>query len=113
MGRVVYPRVEDSPCGTILKTRSGIRQNRRTPRPGEAMTATYSGVRPMEDPEGRLELALIEEFLLGQGYDPRGLDALPEDQRRHVLGEASVYASGKLAEIQSRALYVHEMRHQE
>jgi len=77
------------------------------------MTATYSDVRPMEDPEGRLELALIEEFLLGQGYDRRRLGALPEDQRGHLLGEASVYAAGKLAEIQSRAHYVHEMRHQE
>lgn len=67
----------------------------------------------MEDPEGRLELALIEEFLLAQGYDPRGLDALPEDQRRHVLGEASAYAAGKLAEIQARAHYVHEIRHRE
>jgi hypothetical protein len=77
------------------------------------MTATNADVRPMEDPEGRLEKALIEEFLLGHGYDPRALDALPADQRKHVLELASIYASGRLAEIQSRAHYVHEMRHQE
>ena len=77
------------------------------------MTATYADVRPMEDPEGRLERALVEEFLLGHGYDSRGLDALPADQRKHLLEAASIYASGRLAEIQSRAHYVHELRHQE
>ena len=77
------------------------------------MTVLDAEVHPMEDPGGRLELALIEEFLLGQGYAPRELQALPDDQRRHLLEAASICASGKLAEIQSRAHYVHEMRHQE
>jgi len=77
------------------------------------MTVTNDDVRPMEDPEGRLEQALIEEFLLGQGYDPGALDALPGDERKHLLEAASIYASGRLAEIQSRAHYVHEMRHHE
>jgi hypothetical protein len=67
----------------------------------------------MRDPEGQLELALIEEFLLTHGYVPRDLDRLPDDQRRHVLEAASIYAAGKLAEIQARAHYVHEMRHQD
>jgi hypothetical protein len=77
------------------------------------MTVTSSDVHPMEDPEGRLELALIEEFLLTHGYAPRDLDHLPDEQRRHVLEAASIYAAGKLAEIQARAHYVHEMRHQD
>ena len=77
------------------------------------MTVLDAEVHPMEDPEGRLELALIEEFLLRQGYAPRELHALPDDQKRHLLEAASIYAAGKLAEIQSRAHYVHEMRHQE
>ena len=77
------------------------------------MTATYSDVRPMEDPQARLELALIEEFLLVRGYDPHGMDALPADQRRHVLEAASTYAAGKLAEIHARAHYVHDLRHQD
>jgi hypothetical protein len=77
------------------------------------MSVTNSDVHPMEDPEGRLELALIEEFLLGRGFVPREVAALPEDERRRLLEAASIYATGKLAEIQSRAHYVHEMRHQE
>jgi hypothetical protein len=77
------------------------------------MTVTNSGVHPMEDPEGQLELALIEEFLLTHGYVPRDLDRLPDGQRRHVLEAASIFAAGKLAEIRARAHYVHEMRHQD
>ena len=45
------------------------------------MTVTNSGVHPMEDPEGQLELALIEEFLLTHGYVPRDLDRLPSTGR--------------------------------
>jgi hypothetical protein len=77
------------------------------------MTVLNSEIHPMEDPEGQLERALIEEFLLSHGHAPEALSALPDDQRRHLLEAASVYAAGRLAEIQARAHYVHEMRHQE
>ena len=58
----------------------------------------------MEDPEGQLERALIEEFLIAHEHSLREVPALPEDQRRHLLEAASVYAAGRLAEIQARAL---------
>jgi len=77
------------------------------------MTVTNADVHPMEDPHGHLELALIEEFLLAHGYAPRELNRLPDDQRRHLLEGASIYAAGKLAEIQARAHYVHDLRHHE
>jgi hypothetical protein len=77
------------------------------------MTVLNSEVHPMEDPEGQLERALIEEFLLAHGHAPSAVSALPEDQRRRLLEAASVHAAGRLAEIQARAHYVHEMRHQE
>jgi hypothetical protein len=63
----------------------------------------------MQDPEAQLERALIGEFLQARGYDLRALDALPEDQRKHLLESASVYAAGKLAEIEARARFVHEV----
>jgi hypothetical protein len=77
------------------------------------MTVLNSEVHPMEDPEGQLERALIEEFLLAHGHAPREVPALPQDQRRHLLEAASVYAAGRLAEIQARAHYVHEIHRQE
>jgi len=66
-------------------------------------------VRPMEDPEGPLETALIREFLRLRGLDAGSLEALPKDEATRVLTEASVYAALKLAEIDARAHFIHEI----
>lgn len=73
------------------------------------MTASKPDVRPMADPEGQLEQALIAEFLQSRGLDAAGLAALPEEQRRHLLEEASIHAAGKLAEVAARAHFVHDV----
>jgi hypothetical protein len=64
---------------------------------------------PLENPERQLEDALIQEFLLARGYDSRALDALPDEDRTRLLTEASVHAAGKLAEVEARAHFVHEV----
>jgi hypothetical protein len=74
---------------------------------------TTDDVRPMEDPEGRLEKALIDEFLRKRGLDEHALAALPEAERRRVMTEASAYAGAKLAEVEARAHFVHEIHGQE
>ena len=63
----------------------------------------------MEDPEGRLETMLIDEFLRARGVDSATLNALAEVEAKRVLTEASVYAAAKLAEIEARAHFVHEI----
>ena len=65
--------------------------------------------RAMEDPEGQLEKALIQEFLRTRGLDSNALAALPDDEAKRVLTEASVYASAKLAEVEARAHFVQEI----
>ena len=77
------------------------------------MTSKEHGDRPLEDPEGPLESTLIEEFLRARGLDSVALHALPEDTAKHVLTEASVYAATKLAAIESRAHFVHEIHRHE
>ena len=77
------------------------------------MTTKEHDTRAMEDPGGRLGQALIEEFFLGRGIDPAALDALPEAQARRLLTEASVYASTRLAEVEARAHFVHEIHRDE
>jgi hypothetical protein len=67
------------------------------------------GVRAMADPEGRLETALIEEFLRARGLDSAVVHALPESEAKRVLTEASVCVAVKLAEIEARAHFVHEI----
>lgn len=73
------------------------------------MTSTYSGERPLSDPEGPLEMTFIDEFLRARGHDSTTLERLDEDTRMHLLQEASIYAAGRLAEVESRARFVHHM----
>ena len=65
----------------------------------------------MDDPLAQLELAFIAEFLQGRGYTLSTLHELPEDQADALLKQASLYASGKLTEVESRAHFVDDMHH--
>jgi hypothetical protein len=70
-----------------------------------------------ESPEGRmlrapladLERALIDTFVHARGFDDQKLAALPERERETLLKEASMYASSKLAEVEMRAHYLHDI----
>ena len=60
-----------------------------------------------KEPLGVLEQSLIDEYLVMCGHDPHALASMPEAQRHALLKEASVYASSKLSEVESRSHYVH------
>jgi hypothetical protein len=68
-----------------------------------------SDVPPLDDPEAKLELALIEEFLHEHGSDLLALARLAEAERQRLLQDAAVYASRCLAEISARAHYVEDI----
>ena len=76
-------------------------------------TMTDPYVHRMEDSRGSLERALIEDFLRAKDIDAATLTALPAEEANHVLAEASVYATNRLAEIQARAHFVHELHREE
>ena len=57
----------------------------------------------VDAPLGRIEQSLIEEFLRSRGHDQHTVKALPEAERHALLAEASVYASSKLTEVESRS----------
>ena len=63
----------------------------------------------MQDQHTLLEQAFIDEFLRGRGYDTERLGALPAADLEHLMKQASAYASGKLAEVEARAHYVHDI----
>jgi hypothetical protein len=65
----------------------------------------------LEAPLDQLERALIDEYLRGRGYDPHHLDTLSEHERHVLLADASVYASTKLTEVESRSRYFHDTHH--
>jgi hypothetical protein len=75
------------------------------------MTDMNAETRPMVDPEGRLERAFIDEYLRQHGHEPEDVRAMPEPRARILLEAASIYAAGRLAELQARAHYVHDMHH--
>ena len=64
----------------------------------------------MEDPEGQLERAFIDEYLRLHGHDPEAVRLLPEAEVRALLEAASIYAGGKLAEFEARSQYVHDIQ---
>ena len=73
------------------------------------MTENNARIRQVGDPMGALEAELIDEYLKAHGQDHTSVRALPAEQARHLLTDASVYASSKLSEVEARAHYVHEL----
>jgi hypothetical protein len=65
--------------------------------------------RAIEDPNAHLEQALIEDFIRAHGHDPASLHEMPADQRDRLQKEAIAHAAAKLAEVASRAHFVHEL----
>jgi hypothetical protein len=56
-----------------------------------------------EEIKATLEKQYIEEYLQSKGYRREDLRGLPEQEARQLMIEASVYASLKLAYIESKA----------
>ena len=63
----------------------------------------------IEDPEARLERAFIEEYLQERGCSLATIGSKPPAEQRLLLTQASQYALGRLAEIDARASYVHQI----
>ncbi|HJS17391.1 MAG TPA: hypothetical protein VJ785_01490 [Anaerolineales bacterium] len=56
-----------------------------------------------KNPKADLELMYIDEYLHGKGYSREELATLPKPEATALMGEASQYASLKLAELESLA----------
>ena len=65
---------------------------------------------PERETRAILEKGLIDEYLKNKGYDRDSLKKLPEDEAHRLMAEASIYASGKLAEIETKARYKHNLK---
>jgi hypothetical protein len=64
---------------------------------------------PLQDPKADLERALRNEYLRDHGYDDARLAAMPPEARLDVLRQASRYVAAKLAEVDARSTYVHDI----
>jgi hypothetical protein len=68
-------------------------------------TSKKASSAPEDDIRALLEKGLIDEYLKNKGYDRASLKKLPEDKYRRLMTEASIYASGKLTEIETKARF--------
>ena len=68
---------------------------------------------PIDDPEAKLERALVDEFLRQQSRTRGDVAALPDAERVAIWREARAYASARLAEIDARAHYVEDLHKHE
>ncbi len=73
------------------------------------MSSLDPDVRPLEDQTAHLEQAYLDEFIRMRGQDPATMRDMPAPERDKLLKQASAYATAKLAEVQARAHYVHEL----
>jgi hypothetical protein len=70
-----------------------------------------SEVPPRTDQTAPLERALIDEFLERRGITAAMLHAMPAPEVHALLAAASAHASARLAEVESRAQYIHGLHH--
>jgi hypothetical protein len=61
---------------------------------------------PSTDPAAAMERSLIDEYLQTHGHTLASLHALPEDEAKALLTAASLHASMRLTEVESRAHYI-------
>ena len=66
-------------------------------------------VSPLEDPLNGLERSLIEEFLAQHSLGTDADGQLTELEKAKLLVTARTYAAGRLAEVEARAHYLHEI----
>lgn len=62
-----------------------------------------------EEPRIRLERVFIEAYLRTKGHTLQSLAQLPEEEARRLMTEASIYASTRLAETETRERLLQEL----
>ena len=65
--------------------------------------------RPLEDPMALLERAFIEQFLREHNHTFQSVELLAVNERRLLMVQASRHAAVRLAEVDARSAYVHEI----
>lgn len=65
---------------------------------------------PMEEPLAELERELITAYVAGAGQDLEALLTRTDEQARRLLADASLYATARLTEVESRSHYLRSLR---
>ena len=62
-----------------------------------------------DEPQARLERLFIEAYLRTKGHTLQSMHKLPAEEAKHLMTEASTYASIKLAEVETRERLLQEI----
>ena len=71
---------------------------------------TVNGTMPLEEPRAQLERQLISAYVASAGQDLETLRGRDDEDARKLLAEASLYASARLTEVESRSHYLQKLR---
>lgn len=74
------------------------------------MTTNLADGPPLHEPLAELERELMSAYLAGAGQDLEALLARRDDDARRLLTEASLYATARLTEVESRSHYLRQLR---
>ena len=74
------------------------------------MAANPDPVNPTEEPLAQLERELMTAYIAGAGESIETLVLRTDERARRLLTDASLYASARLAEVESRLHYLRSLR---
>ena len=74
------------------------------------MTANQEPVNPMEEPLAQLERELMTAYVAGAGENIEALVSRTDEQARRLVADASLYATSRLSEIETRLHYLRSLR---
>ena len=63
----------------------------------------------MQDPLEKLEKMYLDEYLRSKGHTWESVNALPENECKKILTEASTYVAVKMAEVEGKARITEEL----
>ena len=76
------------------------------------MATTQTDGAPLEEPLAELERRLMSEYVAAAGHDLHALLNRNDEEAKKLLTDASLYASAKLTEVESRSHYLRNLHGQ-
>jgi len=74
------------------------------------MAANQEPANPIEEPLAHLERELMTAYLAGAGENIEALVVRTDEEARRLLKDASMYATARLAEVETRLHYLRSLR---
>ena len=74
------------------------------------MTANQEPASPLEEPLAQLERELMTAYIVGAGEKIETLVSRTDERARQLLTDASMYATARLAEVETRLHYLRSLR---